>query len=99
MKRSTCFIALFLCLFFMKGAAQNTIWKIGNADKASNEFALAPDKFKDFIGNDFGYEDKFFLVGHSKEKADFPYPSFALSSLAFFIIYHYLFCKIAKVFW
>ena len=73
MKRILCFITLFLCLFFIKGTAQNTIWKIGNADKASKEFALAPDKFKDFVGNDFGYEDKFFLIGYSKEKADFPY--------------------------
>jgi predicted alpha-1,2-mannosidase len=49
------------------------IWSIGKADHRANEFALAPDGFKDFVGNDFGYEDKFYLVGFSKEKSDFPY--------------------------
>lgn len=36
------------------------------------EFALAPDRFRDFLANDFGYEDKYFLVGHSVPAADFP---------------------------
>ncbi|HEY4154111.1 MAG TPA: glycoside hydrolase domain-containing protein, partial [Puia sp.] len=49
------------------------IWSIGKADHSAAEFALAPDGFKDFVGHDFGYEDKFFLVGFSKEKNDFPY--------------------------
>ncbi len=40
---------------------------------ATGEFALAPNGFKKFVGNDFGYEDKYFLVGYSKEKKDFPY--------------------------
>ena len=73
MKRIMCFVVLFLNIFFISGSAQNTIWKIGNADQSSAEFALAPDKFKDFVAHDFGYEDKFFLIGHSKEKDDFPY--------------------------
>jgi hypothetical protein len=37
------------------------------------EFALFPNGFKKFIENDFGYEDKFYLIGHSNEKKDFPY--------------------------
>ena len=41
---------------------------MGNADNSASEFALAPDRFKDFVGHDFGYEDKFFLIEFSKEK-------------------------------
>ena len=49
------------------------IWSIGKADHSSSEFALAPNGFRSFVGKDFGYEDKYFLVGYSKEKKDFPY--------------------------
>lgn len=73
MKRVFCFVFLLLSFFIEQVNAQRTIWKIGTADNSSNEFALAPNKFKDFIVNDFGYEDRFFLVGYSKEKKDFPY--------------------------
>lgn len=52
---------------------QNVIWSAGKADQSANEFALAPDGFKKFVARDFGYEDKFFLIGYSKEKDDFPY--------------------------
>src|SRR3978361_801019 len=50
-----------------------TILAVGKADNLPNEFSLAPNKFKDFIEHDFGYEDKFFVIGYSKEKNDFPY--------------------------
>ncbi|MDB5125921.1 MAG: hypothetical protein JWQ85_153, partial [Mucilaginibacter sp.] len=52
---------------------KKTIWHVGKADNSASEFALAPNGFKKFVANDFGYEDKFFLIGHSKEKKDFPY--------------------------
>ena len=71
---------LFICLFTtviiqfsFAQSKQKAIWSIGKADNLPNEFALAPDGFKDFVGHDFGYEDKFYLVGFSKEKSDFPY--------------------------
>src|SRR5258706_16207289 len=73
MKKIIFFAVLFLSMFSIRGTAQNTIWEIGNADKSSDEFALAPDKFRDFVGHDFGYEDKFFLIGYSKGKDNFPY--------------------------
>ncbi|MDX9748202.1 MAG: GH92 family glycosyl hydrolase [Paludibacter sp.] len=50
-----------------------TVWSVGNADNSSEEFALAPNGFKKFIENDFGYEDKFFLIGYSHENKDMPY--------------------------
>lgn len=52
---------------------QTAIWNIGKADHSASEFALAPGGFRNFIGHDFGYEDKYFLIGYSKEKKDFPY--------------------------
>ena len=64
------------CLFANELTAQNpssVIWSIGEADHSPAEFALAPDGFRDFLARDFGYEDKFFLVGHSDPAADFPY--------------------------
>ena len=54
-------------------AIPDAIWQVGKADKSVSEFALAPNGFKNFVGKDFGYEDKYFLVGYSKEKKDFPY--------------------------
>lgn len=54
-------------------SAQSTIWQIGKPDSSPNEFALAPGSFKDFVHNDFGFEDKFFLVSYSDPRKDFPY--------------------------
>jgi predicted alpha-1,2-mannosidase len=50
-----------------------TAWSIGKPDNSPNEFALAPNGFKNFVGKDFGYEDKFYLVNYSQPKTDFPY--------------------------
>ncbi|MCF2501459.1 GH92 family glycosyl hydrolase [Dyadobacter chenhuakuii] len=52
---------------------QKTIWKIGEADNSPGGLALAPDQFKHFLEKDFGYEDNFFLVGHSDAHKDWPY--------------------------
>jgi predicted alpha-1,2-mannosidase len=52
---------------------EKIIWTVGKPDDSAGEFALAPNGFKDFVGNDFGYEDKFYLIGFSREKSDFPY--------------------------
>lgn len=49
------------------------IWSIGKNDARADEFALAPDNFRDFIAHDFGYEDSFYLVGWSAPGKDFPY--------------------------
>ena len=49
------------------------IWKIGDADQSASEFALAPDRFEEFLDFDFGWEDKYFLVGHSDASSDWPY--------------------------
>lgn len=49
------------------------IWNIGNADLSAGELALAPDGYKDFLANDFGFEDRYYLIGKDTEKESFPY--------------------------
>ena len=39
------------------------IWNIGVPDSSTVELALGPDRYKDFLANDFGFEDRYFLVG------------------------------------
>ncbi|RZK30000.1 MAG: hypothetical protein EOO63_07820, partial [Hymenobacter sp.] len=73
--------ALFLLVFLSLGVdrrshAQQTpkvIWQVGQANQSGAEFALAPAGFRQFVAHDFGYEDKRFVIGFSKEKTDFPY--------------------------
>ena len=49
------------------------IWQIGEANNSSSEFALAPTGYQKYIERDFGWEDKFFLIGASDCKIDWPY--------------------------
>lgn len=72
MKYTFCII-VFVCAAALLCAQEKTIWTIGKADNSAKEFALAPNGFKKFIEKDFGYEDNYFVVGHSKVKKDFPY--------------------------
>lgn len=75
--RKTLFSGIAACLLATAATAAeqspSVIWTVGQADRSASEFALAPDRFRDFLANDFGYEDKYFLVGHSVPAADFPY--------------------------
>ncbi len=75
MKKNCLLLCLFNAMTLLLFAQQNqqTLWSIGTADNSANEFALAPNGFRNFVGADFGYEDKFYLVGTSTEKKDFPY--------------------------
>ena len=74
LKRLTLFCAV--CWSLSQAFAQQpatTVWSIGQPDGRASEFALAPDRFRDFLARDFGYEDKFYLVGHSDPARDLPY--------------------------
>ena len=66
---------LFLCIAsFVSCSAQNsTIWQIGKSDNSSAEFALANGEYSKFLEKDFGWEDRFYVVGYSNEKEDFPF--------------------------
>jgi len=63
----------FLSAFSGDKTGKKVIWSLGKADKSSAEFALAPGGFKQFVEKDFGFEDKYFLIGYSNAKTDFPY--------------------------
>jgi predicted alpha-1,2-mannosidase len=49
------------------------VWKIGEHDNSSAEFALSPSGYLDFVENNFGFEDEFFLINHSTVEKHFPY--------------------------
>lgn len=70
-------VAFFLLAGFISLQSCKTknkiIWQIGHADNCSAEFSLAPNEYKRFLEKDFGWEDRFFLVGQSETKNDFPY--------------------------
>lgn len=53
--------------------AQHIIWEIGKNDNTSKEMALGPAGYKDFLAQDFGWEDRFYLIGHNTAKKDWPY--------------------------
>ena len=57
----------------MCATAAKVVWQIGVADNSGTELALGPSEYKKFLAHDFGYEDRYFLVGTSVDKNDFPY--------------------------
>ena len=68
--------SLFIFLFLSVGSAlaqSAVIWKIGERDNTPSGMALAPNQFSRFVEADFGYEDRFFLIGHSKPETNWPY--------------------------
>ncbi|WP_299288330.1 GH92 family glycosyl hydrolase [uncultured Mucilaginibacter sp.] len=67
-------LILFLSAFFCGALAQNKVaWEIGKADHSDGDMALAPSNYKHFLDNDFGWEDRYFLIGFSNPKKDWPY--------------------------
>ena len=67
---------MFACLAALNATAMpsaHTLWTIGEADNSADEFALAPNGFRQFLAKDFGYEDKYYMVGFSAPDHDFPY--------------------------
>ena len=66
-------VRIMLCLVCLSAKASDVIWQIGTPDGRASEFALAPNRYEDYIKHDFGYEDRFFVVGHSVPARDFCY--------------------------
>ena len=67
-------LAVFLVVALQSCKTENIIiWQIGEGDNSESEFALAPNNYHQFIEKDFGWEDKFFLIGTSDSKTDWPY--------------------------
>ena len=66
------FVLFFLLSLFL-GKQPATIWQIGVKDQSAAEFALAPDRYQEYLSQDYGWEDVFFLIGRSHPETDFPY--------------------------
>jgi hypothetical protein len=68
----------FFCALAARAMAEpaaelRTIWQIGESDNRADEFALAPKGYLDFLQHDFGWQDRFYLIGHSRPQKDWPY--------------------------
>ena len=63
----------FILLFCNMIASAGTIWHIGENDNSSSDLALGPSGYQKFLSKDFGFEDKYYLIGRSVAKQDFPY--------------------------
>ncbi|MEC3878151.1 GH92 family glycosyl hydrolase [Parapedobacter sp. 10938] len=66
-----CALVTLMCSY--KTDEVKAIWQIGTADGSADEFALSGGDYAKFLDNDFGWEDRFYLIGKSTPKEDFPY--------------------------
>jgi len=71
--KNTVLLAILVLISGFSSAQNKVIWQIGENDNSPNEFALAPIGFEKFIDNDFGWEDKYYLIGKSTASNDWPY--------------------------
>jgi predicted alpha-1,2-mannosidase len=69
------FGVLFFVLLLSKFShgQSRVIWEIGKPDNKSDGMALAPTGYAKFLDQDFGWEDRYFLVGYSNLESDFAY--------------------------
>ena len=69
------YIMLMIVLLFCSSFTEENkvIWQIGEDNNSGAEFALSNNEYSKFIEKDFGWEDKFYLIGTSKPKEDWPY--------------------------
>lgn len=62
--KKTFMVACLAGLLFSACTTENqVIRQIGESDNNASEFALAPDDYQQYIASDFGWEDKFFVIG------------------------------------
>jgi len=74
MKHKFFLILVISGLFWHSCTLENQIiWQIGVNNNSGSEFALSENEYSKFIEKDFGWEDKFFLIGHSNPETDWPY--------------------------
>ncbi|MCG8582277.1 MAG: GH92 family glycosyl hydrolase, partial [Bacteroidales bacterium] len=69
------YLAIIALLILTSSCTQQSkvIWQIGQDNNSGNEFALSDNEYNDYIANDFGWEDKYYLVGQSEASKDWPY--------------------------
>lgn len=68
-----CLMAMLIPVTLWGAEEDKVLWEIGKKDGTPEGMALAPDKFERFIEHDFGFEDRFFLIGHSDAAKEWPY--------------------------
>lgn len=56
-------VSLLMLAATQASAAKHTVWQICNNDNSVAGMALASEGYKQFLANDFGYEDRYFLFG------------------------------------
>jgi predicted alpha-1,2-mannosidase len=68
-------IMLMACGFFLLSSECQgaELWSVGKQNQSAAELALGPNQYKDFLKYDFGFEDRYFLIGWSQPKRDFAY--------------------------
>lgn len=71
LKRALTFLLVSTALFSY--GQTEVIWEIGKADNKSAGMALAPASYQRFLAHDFGWEDRFYLVGFSQPEKDWSY--------------------------
>lgn len=73
MKKIVAILAVCGLLFSSCTSENRVLWQIGESNNSGAEFALSPGDYSRFIEKDFGWEDKYFLIGTSDDKTDWPY--------------------------
>ena len=77
MRKSSLFLFLVSFVFSLPmvscSTQTKTLWQVGKSDNKTDEFALAPSDYQDFLKNDFGWEDRSFIIGRSDVSVDWPY--------------------------
>ena len=73
MKTNISLFIFVICMFSACKQESTIVWQIGENNNSGDDFALYPDDYNEFIANDFGWEDKYFLIGHSEAKQNWPY--------------------------
>ena len=68
---ASCLLIILTCSF--QTSNSKIVWQIGSPDGSAHEFALSEGDYTKFLDHDFGWEDRFYLVGKSTAKQDFPY--------------------------
>ncbi|WP_316845940.1 GH92 family glycosyl hydrolase [Pedobacter psychrodurus] len=62
-----------ICFPALSIAQTHIVWKIGEKDNKTDGFALSPGHYQQFLAQDFGWEDRYYLVGKSNPATDWPY--------------------------
>lgn len=73
MDKITVLTMLFFSVSLISVAQDHELFRLGSDTGSGEGFALYPARYKDFLANDFGYEDRMFWVGGDDAKTDFPY--------------------------